>query len=627
MAQPSSRRPISIRWSLFKNLLLLVVLISGSLLIYSVAGAIRAVHPILASLFDEVSETVAYELGSYFSPVSKSIEVVRDLGLRGVFSPDDVSAANNVLIPVLSAIPQMASVITGDDSGNALMVIRRPNEWLNVIIRGGSPNAEWRQVDALGRELRSWRREFDFDPRKRPWYTTIEGESEDEIYWTAPYAFVPSGDKGITAAVRVNASRRPYVLSFDILLEDLSKFVQKIWLPDNGKVFVLTDDGRFLVPPSDPSRQLGDLILKRPEEVSIPIVAESVRRWRDGKSAKPFQFEHEDETWWCGFRRYDLGPARTFWIGVVVPQRNLVGETQDYRVALLLVTIISLVVATLMALYLSKSYSGPLQELVEHSARLQSLKTNVAVDVKSRLTEVRHLAVAQENMRRALDSFARYVPVEVVRELLVRGEAAEIGGRNAEVTILFTDIVGFTTIAESMSAAELTTHMSTYFETIVDILHRHDGTVDKFIGDSVMAFWGAPKSLKNHCRPAVEAVLEICEWLEGANRKWSEQGLPPLPTRFGLSAGKVTVGNVGAMHRLSYTVLGDPVNLAQRLEGLNSELNTSVLADEIVQSTAGDGFIWRDVGEFEIKGKKISVRVFELLGRRTSTAAASRSQL
>ena len=118
-------------------------------------------------------------------------------------------------------------------------------------------------------------------------------------------------------------------------------------------------------------------------------------------------------------------------------------------------TLLALGVATLMAFYLSRSYSKPLQALVEHSSRLQTLRTDVEVDVKSRLSEVRQLADAQENMRRALDSFARYVPVEVVRELLDRGEAAQIGGRNAEVTVLFTDITGFTTIAESMTASDL----------------------------------------------------------------------------------------------------------------------------------------------------------------------------
>jgi adenylate cyclase len=218
-------------------------------------------------------------------------------------------------------------------------------------------------------------------------------------------------------------------------------------------------------------------------------------------------------------------------------------------------------------------------------------------------------------MRRALDSFARYVPIEVVRELLNRGEAAEIGGQNAEVTVLFTDITGFTTIAESMSPGELTGHMSSYFDVVVEILHRHGGTVDKFIGDSIMAFWGAPKAMRNHSRSALEAVIEVRECLERANEKWRAQGLPALPTRFGLASGQVTVGNVGAVHRLSYTALGDPVNLAQRLEALNTRLNTSVLADENVRDAAGDGFEWRDVQEVEIKGKIVLVRVFELLGR------------
>jgi adenylate cyclase len=615
MTTLSHPRPVSIRWSLFKNLLILVVLISGSLLIYSVAGASRAIRSLSATLFEEVSGTAEYELAKFFAPISKSIEIVRDLGLREALSPDDPQTANTILIPVLLALPQMASINTGDESGNAFLLVRRKNEWLNVLVKGSTVIAEWRQMDEMGRVLRKWMHEIDFDPRTRPWYKLVENRSDQAIHWTAPYGFVPTGDPGITAAVRVDAPKRSYVLAFDILLENLSEFAQKIRVPGDGKVFVLTGDGRVLVPPSESGQELRSLLLKRPEDLSMPLLAESVRLWREQQSLEPFQFAHKGERWWCGFRRYDLGPEQKFWIGVLIPERNLVGESRRNRLALLLVTLLALGVATFMALYLSRSYSEPLQALVEHSSRLQTLRTDVEVDVESRLSEVRQLADAQENMRRALDSFARYVPVEVVRELLDRGEAAEIGGRDAEVTVLFTDIAGFTTIAESMSAADLTRHMSSYFGMVVGILHGHGATVDKFIGDSIMAFWGAPKPLSNHSRPAIEAVIEIREWLEKANRRWRTGGLPELPTRFGLASGEVTVGNVGAVHRLSYTVLGDPVNLARRLEGLNSQLNTSVLADENVRNAAGDSFEWRDVEGVEIKGKIVAVRVFELLGR------------
>jgi adenylate cyclase len=615
MTKHAHPRRVSIRWSLFKNFLILVVLISGSLLIYSLAGATRTIRSLSASLFEEVSQTAEYELEKFFDPISKSIEIVRDLGVRGAFSPDDPRAANTILMPVLLAIPQMASVNTGDAKGNAFLLVRRKNEWLSVFMKGGSPAAKWQQLDEMGRVLKEWTQETNFDPRKRPWYEQVEGRTDSAIHWTAPYGFVPTGDPGITAAVRVESPRGSYVLAFDLLLEDISNFAQRIAVPGNGKVFVLTSDGRMLVPPFEPGRESRDFLLKRPEELPIPLITESVRLWHQQQTAESFQFKLDDETWWGGFDRYDLGPEQSLWIAVLIPAQNLNGADKRDRLALLLVTLLALGVATLMAFYLSRSYSKPLQALVEHSSRLQTLKTDVEVDVKSSLSEVRHLADAQENMRRALDSFARYVPVDVVRELLDRGEAAQIGGRTAEVTVLFTDITGFTAIAESMSAPDLAAHMSSYFDAVVGILNRHGATVDKFIGDSIMAFWGAPRSLSNHSRSAVEAVIEIREWLGKANQKWRGKGLPALPTRFGLASGDVTVGNVGAAHRLSYTVFGDAVNLAQRLEALNSKLRTSVLADESVREAAGDGFAWRDVEKVEIKGKSVSVRIFELLGR------------
>jgi adenylate cyclase len=616
MTKRAHPRPISIRWSLFTNFLILVILISGSLLIYSLAGATRAIHSLSASLFEEVSQAAEYELEKFFAPISKSIEIVRDLGRRGAFSPDNPRSANTILIPVLLAIPQMASVNTGDAKGNAFLLVRRKDGWLSVFMKGGASTAEWQQVDERGRVLKEWTQEINFDPRTRPWYEQVEGRSDSVIHWTAPYGFVPTGDPGITAAVLVESPQGPYVLAFDLLLEEVTDFAQRIAVPGGGKLFVLTNDGRMLVPPFEPGRESPDFLLKHPEELSVPLITESVRRWREQPTAEPFQFALDDETWWwCGFERYHLGPEQSLWIAVLIPAQSLVGADQRDRLALLLVTLLALAVATLMAFYLSRSYGKPLQALVEHSSRLQTLKTDVEVEVKSRLSEVRHLADAQEKMRRALDSFARYVPVEVVRELLDRGEAAQIGGRNAEVTVLFTDITGFTAIAESMSAADLAAHMSSYFDAVVGILNRHGATVDKFIGDSIMAFWGAPKLLSNHSRCAIEAVIEIREWLGKANHKWRAQGLPPLPTRFGLATGEVTVGNVGAAHRLSYTIFGDAVNLAQRLEALNSKLKTSVLVDESVREAAGDGFAWRDVEKVEIKGKSVSVRIFELLGR------------
>lgn len=619
--KPGRERTVSIRWSLFKSFLVLVVLISGSLLAYSVGGAGRAIRDLTESLFTQVSLATEDELVTFFAPISKSVEIVADLAERSVFSPDDPEKAARVLIPVLMANPQMSSINTGDETGNALLIVRREDEWLVISIWGGRRFADWRKVDAGGQTLKRWRQQTDFDPRTRPWYAlAMQGGEGDRIRWTAPYGFVPTGDPGITASVRVEGSGGGYVLAFDVLLEDLAAFAQNIVVPGNGTTFVLSDDGRLIVPPSGTTREVRDLLLQRPEDVGMPLVTEGIRQWRERQTPEPFKFEFKGEPWWGVFNPQVGAETRKFWIAVLIPERHLAGERRRDRYALLLVTVLALAVATLMALLLSRSYSRPLQELVKHSSRLESLHTDEEVAIESSLTEVRQLADAQEKMRRALDAFARYVPVGVVRELLERGEAAKVGeGRDTEVTVLFTDIVGFTTMAESMTASELTRHMSFYFDGVVEILHRHGATVDKFIGDSVMAFWGAPKPLSNHSRPAVEAVLGIREWLAESNLQWRREGLPELPTRFGLASGVVTVGNVGARRRLSYTVLGDPVNLARRLEELNSELGTTVLVSEDVRKKAGDVYSWRDVETVTVKGKTVSVQVFELLGRLEAT--------
>jgi adenylate cyclase len=611
-------RPISIRWSLFKNLLLLIVLISGSLLIYSIVGAARAIRHLSSSVIEETSAKTEDKLANFFEPIAKSIEIVRDLGARGLFSTNNTRGATTVLMPVLAAIPQMASINIGNERGDAFLLVKRTDEWLSISVKGGSAIADWAQLDELGRPLKTWKQKIDFEPRTRPWYELARNAPAGNIQWTAPYGFVPTGDPGITASVYVEGPEEPFVLAFDILLEDLSQFAQRINVSKRGKVFVLTDDDRLLVPPAGTGRNLDELLLKPAEDWDLPLVASSVREWHGKPAMEPFQFEYGREKWWCGFENYQIGSERTFWIGVLIPESDLLGERRRERVALMWLTVAALGVATLMSFLLSRAYSDPLRELVNYSSHLQLLETDMEVRVDSRLKEVRHLADAQENMRRALDSFGRYVPVAVVRQLLSRGEAAAIGGHEAEVTVLFTDIVGFTSIAESMSAADLTVHMSDYFDEVIGILQRHGATVDKLIGDAVMAFWGAPEPISNHARLAVEAVIEIHDWLERANNDWPAKGLPPLPTRFGLASGEVTVGNIGSHSRLSYTVLGDTVNLASRLEGLNSKLGTWVLADENVCVASGSDFAWKEVDQVKIKGKEKPVRVFKLVGRKRS---------
>ncbi len=214
----------------------------------------------------------------------------------------------------------------------------------------------------------------------------------------------------------------------------------------------------------------------------------------------------------------------------------------------------------------------------------------------------------------ALDSFARYVPIELVRELLERGEVARIGGTTETLSILFTDIEGFTSLSERLEPEELTSHMAEYFSAMLEVIGEEKGTVDKFIGDAIVAFWGAPARNDRHAQSAVRAVLRASARLDSMNAAWERQGQPPLYTRFGLNTGAAVVGNVGAPERLNYTVLGDAINLASRLESLNRFYGARVLAAQSVIDATGGEFEWRHIDRAAVKGKNDAVDIYEPLG-------------
>ncbi|MBW2495440.1 MAG: adenylate/guanylate cyclase domain-containing protein, partial [Deltaproteobacteria bacterium] len=218
--------------------------------------------------------------------------------------------------------------------------------------------------------------------------------------------------------------------------------------------------------------------------------------------------------------------------------------------------------------------------------------------------------------RIALDAFSKYVPVELVRELLRRGEAAKIGGSERDITILFSDVIGFTTIAESMTPSELTRHLAEYFAALLALIQQDGyGDINEIAGDGVVAFWGAPADDDQHALHAVDAILRARERLAELNLDWRERGLPAMPTRFGLATGPVVVGNVGAPSRLSYAAVGDTVNTASRIEGLNRIYGTEALVTAAVRERAGPGYQWRFVDDVRVKGKYDAVEIYELLGR------------
>jgi adenylate cyclase len=199
--------------------------------------------------------------------------------------------------------------------------------------------------------------------------------------------------------------------------------------------------------------------------------------------------------------------------------------------------------------------------------------------------------------------------------LYERNEEPQLGGELRTVSLMFTDIEGFTTLSERLPPDQLARHLGDYLEAMTSAVEATSGTIDKYIGDAVMAFWNAPSDVEGHAARACEAVIACKEATAAlyASAAWHE--LPPLVTRFGLHTAEVMVGHFGARSRFNYTALGDGVNLAARLEPLCKQYGVTALVSDVIANAARDKFVFRRVDRVAVKGKAEAIDVYELLGR------------
>ncbi len=226
---------------------------------------------------------------------------------------------------------------------------------------------------------------------------------------------------------------------------------------------------------------------------------------------------------------------------------------------------------------------------------------------------IRYATTGRE-LRRTRGTLDRYISPALVDYVLENLETVELGGQKKELTILFSDVRNFTTLTESADPTELIKLLNEYLEAMTEIIFKYDGIVDKFIGDGIMAYWGAFTPGRNHALLASQASLEMLERLAELNRRGESEGRKTIAIGIGLNTGEVIFGNVGSGKKIEFTVIGDPVNLAARLESLNKEFKTSIIISEFTRLELGDAARVRSLGGVKVKGKTVETMVFELQG-------------
>ena len=211
--------------------------------------------------------------------------------------------------------------------------------------------------------------------------------------------------------------------------------------------------------------------------------------------------------------------------------------------------------------------------------------------------------------------FGRYVSRDVYDQLVANPSLARLGGQRREMTVLFSDIRGFTTVTEQGQPEAIVGTLNEYFTRMVDLVFQHRGTLDKFVGDMVMALFGAPLDDDEHAEHAVQTALAMVDELEVLNGRWAAEGRPTLDIGIGINTGPMIAGNIGSEAIMSYTVIGDAVNLGSRLESLNKEYGTRIIISEATRRQLKDRYDLRVLGDVIVKGKSEAVSIFEVVGR------------
>ncbi|SOD99956.1 adenylate/guanylate cyclase domain-containing protein [Caenispirillum bisanense] len=631
----------------------LVLCICGTIIAYTYDRHSDAVLDQAGTVIESAADAAIRHTGGMLQPLGSAVSALAALGAADPELARD-PAVFPVLLRVLREHPQLQSVYFAFEDGRFLQAfavppdVRRygPNDTpthpevayaVRVLDRGGAaPVDRWSYLTADGTELLAEdAREVTYDARNRDWYKAVKARAEagdDGVMWTDVVIFTSSRLPGVAPAVPMvdDEGRFLGAAAANITLESLSGFLQTLVPQSSGAAFVLDGDQRLIAFPdaSRTVRQLGTTVELVPaDQLEEVWLAEAVRHHQGETGRGRYEFTLGGSHYMAAFLPFPEGVGGEWTMAVVVPTDDFVGSLKDTtREIIILSVAVTLIGMVLIGLF-SQWISRPLRQMVAEFDRIIRFDMDNGRVLRSNVQEINQLAGALVTLRTALQIFGRYVPKELVRDLIASGQPIALGGQSRHVTILFSDIAGFTQLSERMPTRELMLLVSDHLAAVAQAVLETEGTIDKYIGDSVMAFWGAPVPDDDHAANACLAALLAQARLAEVNRRAAEEGRPVLQTRIGLHADSVMVGNIGSMERMSYTVMGDGANVAARLEGANKVYGTGILASHAVFRDAGERFLFRPLDLVAVKGRREPVRIYELMGahdpRRPDVAATA----
>jgi adenylate cyclase len=617
-----------------------IVALAGLLIAIQVR-ALRWATQEAASAYMDATSTKAF--GRLQTEITALASLVHVLATSSTVADSNERTETGRAIPLFKAalqeLPQVDSVYAGFENG-AWLQVRRIGELseeqrgrlratpgadiaINLVRPTPSGELPMRRVfeDQQGNEvgqLDLWK--YGYDARKRPWYR--ETMKADRSLVSSPYLAFSIGAPVITVSAPLRG-KVPGILAADLKLDSFSDFVQAQRPGEHGIVLIFDSTGSLIAHPNfaqfvaDAMTHPSQPQLPNIKEIKSGVVAAVLQR-SDGRDHYDGSIrDDQGRDYLFRVAKFTLGEQYNASILLLAAQEDFAQDVRRLQFTGLILAIIACA-AFIPAIWIFGSgMSQSVKSITAQAVKLQKLGPPDASPVASRIKEIHELGGAMELAQRAIWSFAHFVPREIVQRIIDKSISTELGGVREEITVVFTDVRDFTTIAESADPDILMVQTSRYFSVLTEAFLAEGGTVDKFIGDAVMVFWNAPDPQPDHVERACRAALAGRAACEKLNAQFEAEGLKPFFTRFGIHVGEAVVGNLGSTERMNYTALGNTVNLAARLEGLNKQFGTAILVSEAVYLRVQHCFQFRPLESVIAKGMTKGTRVFELVGAAT----------
>jgi len=638
------RRTISLLAALLAVLVPLISAVAGAVMWQGYSKSSQASMGAGQQLFQSLQTEIAVQQQGLFEPLRF---VISTLAADPDFGSGATDRYLNSFATILERYSHVSSFRVGFDSGELFEVIAFKSIDPGVAAAVMAPQAAafavhriarapatsrdkgtretWVFLDAAHGELaRTEVNRSEYDPRGREWFISAK-KTPGELVETAPYVFDFSNQPGISVAKTLGGSK-PGVISADITLSQMSSLVGGLAADSNQQLFFFYGAGDVVAHP-EPDKIFGPgpwnpnqpLTLPNMSTLSDPVAKAMVAEFQRQGAFGIQTLRVAGVPYLAAVVPLGTSPMH---MALALPESNFTGVLQSIGRDGLLISLGILALSIPLILLVARRFSQPLVELAQQTDRIAQFDLTFSDNAPSRIAEISQLSESMTRMKTALSQITKFVPKSLVQDLVRSGTRMEVGGERRLISVVFTDVKDFTTLAEKLPAEELMAQMSEYFDVVVRAVFANGGTVDKYVGDAVFAFWNAPSRQPDHEVLAWRAALAARAASNELNVRWKGLGKPEWYTRLGVHVGDAVVGNVGSSDRLDYTAIGDTVNMGSRLEGLNKVYGTQILASGPIATKTASHFHYRPIDIVIPKGALLPIEIFELMAERSGDDSA-----